>query len=107
MKAKQIEFTGMVNAALGDGFNDEDFVNDPEFEHLGTPLYPSYADDDDDDDDDGGETPQAPDADDANASPDADTYDQYVGAYVNLPIGDKMLSAKVRGRKRALDRTLT
>ena len=89
----------MVNAALGDGFKYEDFMIDLELEHLGTPLYPSYADDDDDD----GETPQAHNADDANADagPLTDAYDQYAGACVTFPIGDKMLSTKIRGCKQA------
>ena len=97
MKQKRKEFTEKVNLSLGDGFKYEDFVNGPELEHLGTPIFPNYEDDED------GETPQAIDADD---EPDADTYDQYVGASVTLPIGSKMLNAKVRGRKRSLDGSL-
>ncbi|KAI2503448.1 Reverse transcriptase (RNA-dependent DNA polymerase) [Fragilaria crotonensis] len=63
---------------------------------LGTPSYEPY-----DDDDEGG-FPVPPDDDEA----DPDTYDQYVGAEVVLPIGDTMMSAKVRGRKRQHDGTL-
>ena len=37
---------------------------------------------------------------------DTGTYDQYVGAEVVLPIGDKMMNAKVHGWKRQSDRTL-
>jgi hypothetical protein len=87
----------MVNAALGDGFKYEDFMIDLELEHLGTPLYPSYADDDD------GETPQAHNADDANADagPLTEAYDQFAGACVTFPIGDKMLSTEIRGCKQA------
>ena len=96
MKLKRKEFTEKVNSALGDGFKYEDFLNDPELEDLGTPTYPTYADDDD------GESPQAVEADDEPES-DADTYDQYVGASVILPMGDKQMSAKVIGRKRMLD----
>jgi hypothetical protein len=33
---------------------------------------------------------------------DVDTYDQYVGAIVQLSIGDKVLTGKVTGRKRGL-----
>jgi hypothetical protein len=96
MKLKQKEYTELVNSALGDGFKYQDFVDDPELEHLGTPIYSLYADDDDD------ITPQVNDVDD-EPEPDADTHDQYVGASVTLPIGDTMVSAKVRGRKRMLD----
>ncbi len=96
-KKKREEFTEKVNAVLGDGFKYEDFASDPELVDLDTPTFSNYADDDD------GEMPQVPDADD---EPDADTHDQYVGAEVTLPIGDKMLSAKVRRRKRAIDGSL-
>jgi hypothetical protein len=34
---------------------------------------------------------------------DVDTYDQYVGAIVQLSIGDKVHTGKVIGRKRGLD----
>ena len=86
-----------MNTVLGDGFKYEDFANNPELEDLQTPVYPMYADDDD------GEMENVPDADDA--ADDVDTLDQYVGARVTLPIGDKMLSARVRGRKRSSDGT--
>ena len=32
-----------------------------------------------------------------------DTYDQYVGAHVEIPNGDKVTTGKVVGRKRGLD----
>ncbi|KAI2509582.1 Reverse transcriptase (RNA-dependent DNA polymerase) [Fragilaria crotonensis] len=96
MSHKRREFTNKVNLILGEGFKYEDFINDPELEHLGTPIYPSYDDDVD------GESTQFADADD-EPEPDPDTYDQYVGASVTLPIGDSMMSGKVRGRKRSLD----
>ncbi|KAI2488761.1 hypothetical protein MHU86_25815 [Fragilaria crotonensis] len=96
-KKKREEFTEKVNAVLGDCFKYEDFATDPELVDLDTPTFSNYADDDD------GEIPHVPDADD---EPDADTHDQYVGAEVTLPIGDKMLSAKVRNRKRAIDGSL-
>ena len=96
MKLKRKEFTEKVNSALGDGFKYEDFMNNPELEDLGTPIYPNYTDDDD------RESPQAIEADDEHET-DADTYDQYVGACVVLPMGDKQMIAKVIGRKRMLD----
>ncbi|KAI2506535.1 Reverse transcriptase (RNA-dependent DNA polymerase) [Fragilaria crotonensis] len=99
MKRKRSEFTLQVNQALGDGFKYEDFANDPELEHFDTPTFETYADDDD------GEFPQAIDAD--AVEPDPDTYDPYIGASVNLPIGDRMVNAKVRERKRAPDGSLT
>ena len=76
-------------------------MNDPELEHLGTPIYPPYADDD------VGEVPQMVKVDDEPSEPDADTYDQYVGASVSLPIGNELVNAKVLGRKRMLDGSVT
>ena len=94
MKAKRNAFTEKVNAMLGDGFKYEDFANDPELEDLQTPTFEGYADADD------GEMPHVLDADD---EVDVDTYDQYIGAEVTLPVGDQMRSAKVRSRKRSVD----
>ena len=96
MKKEREKFTEGVNKALGDPFNNEDFANNPELEDLGTPIYEPYGD--------GGEEDLrfVPDIDDV----DEDTYDQYVGAQVSLPIGDKMMTATVRGRKRHSDGTL-
>ena len=82
---------------LGEGFKYEDFSTDPDLESFATPTFENYFDDDD------GEMPPAPDADD---EVDTDTHDRYVGAEVNLPIGNKMMSGKVRGRKRMADGSL-
>ncbi len=62
-----------------------------------TPSFEPYNDDK------GNAISTTPD-DDGKADP--DTYDQHVGAEVVLPIGDTMMIAKVRGRKRQLDATL-
>ena len=69
-------------------------MSDPELEELQTPTFEYYADDDD------GEMPHVPDADD---EVDVDTYDQYKGAEVTLPVGDQMLNARVCSRKRTYD----
>jgi hypothetical protein len=37
---------------------------------------------------------------------DVDTYDQYVGAHVRVPIGDEIISGKVLRRKHELDGTV-
>jgi hypothetical protein len=73
------------------------FANDPELEDLGTPVYEPYEDDD------GQGTRFVTDAED---EPDPDTHDHYIGANVALPIGDRMMNAIVRGRKRQLDGSL-
>jgi hypothetical protein len=43
--------------------------------------------------------------DDIEEENDVDTYDQYVGAYVRVPIGDEIRSGKVVRRKIELDDT--
>jgi hypothetical protein len=47
-----------------------------------------------------------PDIDDAKDEDDVDTYDQYDGAHVRVPIGDEIRSGKVVRRKRELDGTV-
>ena len=92
------KFTQSVNKALGHSFTCEDFKNDLELEDLEhQPVHELYADDDD------GAAFTIPEAD---HDADADTYDQYAGAEVILPIGDSMMNAKVRKRKRELDGSL-
>ena len=98
LRKERVEFTESVNKALGDSFKYMDFVNDPELEDLGTPTFQAYVDDDDE------QLPTA--APDADNKPDADPYDQYVGAEVTLPTGDKMMNDKVRKRKQELNATL-
>jgi hypothetical protein len=44
--------------------------------------------------------------DDIKEDHDSDTYDQYVGAHVRVPIGDEIRSGKVLRRKRELDGTV-
>ena len=46
-----------------------------------------------------------PDRDDMGDDADPDTYDQYVGATVTLPMGDQNVAGKVHGRKREADGT--
>ena len=91
------KFTAAVDKKFGSSFTYSDFANDPELEDLGTPSFEPYMDDE------SGEMKLIPEADD---EADADTYDQYVGAEVQLSIGDKVMNAKVRGRKRQKDGTL-
>ena len=96
MTKEREKYNESVEVKLGESFKYEDFASDPELEDLGTPYYKTYEDDDD-------QPVHAP-VDDDNADP--DTYDQYVGAEVVLPIGDRMMNAKVRGRKRQADGTV-
>jgi hypothetical protein len=95
-KAKQKAFDVKVNEALGDTFQVEDFKDNPDLSDIETPTYESYEDDDD-----GAYIPVL-DIDDT----DPDTHDCYVGAEVNLLIGDKVMSGKVRQCKREADGSL-
>jgi len=83
------EFTETLNAALGK-HTEADLSSDPDYE---TPELDSVEDRTD------GKVPFVPNIDGA----DADTYDQYVGAYVELPTGDKMQTGKVISWKRGAD----
>ncbi len=99
MKSQRDAFTRLINSALGDGFKYEDFANDPDLESIDMPTYPNYADDND------GDTRIALEADDGDEI-DVDTHDHYIGASVTLPIGDRMMNARIRGRKRQGDGSL-
>jgi hypothetical protein len=80
---------------LGKGVQDHEFKLDPDFADFVTPNHYCYKD----------KTElsfQIPDIDDFDKH-DVDTYDQYVGASVQLSIGDKVQTGKITGRKRGLD----
>jgi hypothetical protein len=90
-----------IKKKLAMGVSEEDMVKDPDFDDYITPKYELYEDDDDfpppgimcsidyyDDEKD--------------YEADVDTYDQCVGARVQLTVGGKMLSGKVTGWKRKL-----
>jgi hypothetical protein len=82
---KSIELKLGVETEAGD-------IEDDEVE---TPTFARYEDDTD------GEVKHMPDADEEDITP-AET-DEYLGAAVLLPLGDKMVSGIVRGRKRDQD----
>jgi hypothetical protein len=74
---------------------DHEFKLDPDFTDFVTPTHYCYEDK---------KEPafEMPDIDDLDEH-DVDTYDPYVGASVQLSIGDKFQTGKVNGRKRGLD----
>ena len=81
-------FDQRIQARLGAATLPGD-IDDDEVE---TPMFERYEDDTD------GGIAQMPDADETEATP--EVADEYVGAAVLLPLGDKMVSGQVRGRKR-------
>jgi hypothetical protein len=64
-----------------------------------TPTYYCYEDDE-------VSYSKMPDTDDIKEENDVDTYDQYVGAHVRVPIGDEIRSGKLVRRKQELDGTV-
>ncbi len=72
----------MVNAQLGPDYKPEAFEDDPDIE---TPVFKPYEDDEEEE-----------------ATPDVETYDQYLNAEVLLPRGDSMVTGRVTGQKRDL-----
>jgi hypothetical protein len=77
----------------------DDFQDDPDYAYFFTPTYDCYEDD---------EVPPSkmPYIDDIKKENDVDTYDQYFGAHVRVPIGDEIRSWKVLQCKRDLDGTV-
>jgi hypothetical protein len=93
------EFDIAIEEKFDPAMSKEDFQDDPYYAYFVTPTYDCYEDD---------EVPPSkmPDIDDINKERDVDTYDQYVGAHVRVPIGDELRSGKVLRRKRELDGTV-
>jgi hypothetical protein len=97
--AECLKFYTSVEEKLGKSMLGADFKDDPDFADFVTPTFEPYEDD---------EVPvsRMPDIDDVDDDHDVDTYDQYVGAQVRVPIGGEIRSGKVMRRKRELDGTL-
>jgi hypothetical protein len=79
--------------------NKDDFQDDPYYAGFFTPTYDCYEDDE-------VSPSRMPDIVDIKEEHDVDTYDQYVGARVRVPIGDEIRSEKVVRRKRDMDVTV-
>jgi hypothetical protein len=74
----------------------DDFQDDPDYADCVTPTYDCYEDDE-------VYPSKITYTDDIKEEHDVDTYDQYVGAHVRVPIGDDIRSGKVVRRKLELD----
>jgi hypothetical protein len=77
----------------------DDFQDDPEYAYFFTPTYECYEDDE-------VSPSKMPDIDYIKEEHYADTYDQYVGDHVRVPIGNEIRSGKVVRCKRDLDGTV-
>jgi hypothetical protein len=93
------EFDISIEENFGPAMNKDDFQDDPDYTDFVIPTYDCYED---------GEVPPSkmPDIDDIKKEHDVDTYDQYVGAHVRVPIGNEIRSGKVLRRKHELDGTV-
>jgi hypothetical protein len=93
------EFEIAIEDKFGPAMNKDDIQDDPDYVDSVTPAFDCYEDD---------EVPPSkmPDIDDIKKEHDVDTYDQYVGAHVRVPIGNEIRSGKVIRRKRDLDGTV-
>jgi hypothetical protein len=89
------EFDEAIKIKLGKGMQYHEFKLDPDFAEFVTQTHDCYEDK---------KEPEfhMPDIDDLDEH-DVDIYDQYVGASVQLSIGDKVHTEKVTERKRDLD----
>jgi hypothetical protein len=77
----------------------DDFQDDPDYAYFFTPTYDCYEDDE-------VSPSKMPDIDDIKEEHDVDTYDQFGGDHVRVPIGDEIRSGKVVRRKPELDGTV-
>jgi hypothetical protein len=93
-KKEREEFDIVIEHKFGASMNKSDFKDDPDYAEFVTPTYDCYED---------GEVPPSkmPYIDDVKDEDDIDTYDQYVGAHVRVPIEDEIHSGKVFRCKRA------
>jgi hypothetical protein len=76
-----------------------DVKDDPDYADFVTPNYDCYEDDE-------VSSSKMPYIDDIKEENDVDTYDQYFGAHVRVPIGDEIRSGKIVRSKRELDGTV-
>jgi hypothetical protein len=98
-KKEREEFDIAVKNKFCPAMNKDDFQDDPDYADVVTPTYECYEDD-------AVSPSKMPYTDDIKEEHDVDTYDQYVGAHVRVPIGDEIRSGKVVRRKRELDDTV-
>jgi hypothetical protein len=98
-KKEREEFDITVEKKFGPSMDMDYFKDDSDYADFVTPTYDCYEDDE-------VSSSKMPYIDDIKEEYDVDTYDQYVGAHVRLPIGDGIRSGNVVRRKRELDSTV-
>jgi hypothetical protein len=98
-KKEREEFGITIEKSFGASMDKNYFKDDPDYEYFVTPTYDCYEDDE-------VSSSKMPDIDDIKEENDVNTYDQYAGDHVRVPIGDEIRYGKVVRRKRDLDGTL-
>jgi hypothetical protein len=93
------QFDITIEKKFGTSMDKNNFKYDPDYADFVTPTYDCYEDDE-------VSSSKMPDIDDIKEEHDVDTYDQYVGAHLRVPIEDEILSGKVVRRKREMDGTV-
>jgi hypothetical protein len=93
------ELDTAIEKKFGPSMNKNDFQDDPDYADFVTPTFDCYEDDE-------VPTSKITDINDIKKEHDVDTYDQYVGARVRIPIENEIKSGKVKRRKRELDGTV-
>jgi hypothetical protein len=84
-KKEREEFDIAVEKKFGPAMSKDDFQDDPDYADFVTPNYDCYEDDE-------VSPSKMPDIDDIKEEHYVDTYDQYVGSHVRVPIGDEIQS---------------
>jgi hypothetical protein len=91
-KNKELEeFDIAIEKKFGTAMDKNDFKDDPDYADFVAPTYDCYEDDE-------VSSSKMPDIDDIKEEHDIDTYYQYFGARVRVPIGDAICSGKAKAR---------
>jgi hypothetical protein len=98
-KKEHEEFDIAIEKKCRASMDNNDFKDDHDYTYFATPTYDCYEDDE-------VSSSKMPEIDDIKEENDVDTYDQYFGAHVRVPIVDEIRSGKVVQRKRELDGTV-
>jgi hypothetical protein len=98
-KKEREEFDIAVENKFGPSVDIDDSKDDPDYTNFVTPAHDCYEYDE-------VSSSKMTDIDDIKEEHDVDTYDQYVGAHVRVPIGNEIRSGKVVRCKRELEYTV-
>jgi hypothetical protein len=90
------EFDIAIEKEFGPAMSKDDFQDDPDYADFVTATYDCYEDDE-------VSSSKIPYINNIKEEHDVDTYDQYVGAHLRVPIGDEIQYGKVVQRKREVD----